>query len=104
MNTKSIENNAKILNTQSNIDACCIDFFSFSAQHSFDIIFLDPPYHQGLLIKAISYLAKRKWIHQDTVIYIEGEQRIASQLPQFLKLLKQKKTKHTFIALGKPTQ
>ena len=39
----------------------------------FDLIFLDPPYRQGLLEKSLTIINKRKWLFSDGLIYVEHE-------------------------------
>ena len=40
---------------------------------AFDLVFLDPPYRQGLIEKALSYLSHEKLIDEHTLIYLEHE-------------------------------
>ncbi len=42
-------------------------------QNAFDIIFLDPPYHQGLLEVSINLLKNKKLMDSNTLIYLEHE-------------------------------
>lgn len=100
INIASISTNAKKLNTDSNINMHCQDFFSLNFETSaFDVIFLDPPYHQGLITKALDFLIEKKWLNEKTIIYIEGEKKVLSQIPDSFKILKQKTTKNIAIAL-----
>ncbi len=39
----------------------------------FDIIFLDPPYNQGLLLRAVEEIAKKSILAQNGIIVCEGE-------------------------------
>ena len=40
---------------------------------AFDIIFLDPPFHQGLLEESCKLLRKHHCIHTNSQLYIESE-------------------------------
>ncbi len=64
-----------------------------SAKHSvpFDIIFLDPPFRQGLLEQAISLLERHPILKADALIYIEREKEMLSlQIPENWRPLKEK--------------
>ncbi|HEY0287491.1 MAG TPA: 16S rRNA (guanine(966)-N(2))-methyltransferase RsmD [Pseudomonas sp.] len=39
----------------------------------FDVIFLDPPFHQNLLVPACTLLEERNWLADDAWIYTESE-------------------------------
>ena len=39
----------------------------------FDIVFLDPPFHQGLTEQACDLLRDNRCIHKDSLLYIESE-------------------------------
>jgi len=100
INIESISANAKKLNIDLNINMHCQDFFSLNFETSaFDVIFLDPPYHQELITKALDFLMAKKWMNEKTIIYIEGEKKVLSQIPDSFKILKQKTTKNIAIAL-----
>ena len=100
INMESILANAKKLSIDSNINMYCQDFFSLDLEtSSFDIIFLDPPYHQGLITKALDCSMAKKWMNEKTIIYIEGEKEVLSQIPDSFRILKQKTTKNIAIAL-----
>ena len=100
INTKAILANVKKLNVSQNIHVYCQNFFSLTLQSDpFDIVFLDPPYCQGLIEKSLSFLIAKKWINETTIIYIEGEKNLWSQIPKTFTVLKQKMTKNITIGL-----
>lgn len=43
------------------------------AKAPFDLVFLDPPYNQGVLVKAISWLRDNNQLSSDAMIYVEAE-------------------------------
>ncbi|ACV27973.1 16S rRNA (guanine(966)-N(2))-methyltransferase RsmD [Kangiella koreensis] len=69
------------------------DAFDFiqSNQKSFDIIFLDPPFHKGIAQKVIEQLDAAEWLKPETLIYIEVEQGLELNVPENWTELKDKK-------------
>lgn len=58
----------------------------------FDIIFLDPPFHQGLVAICSQWLEDQQWLTANGLIYIETEASLAfPTLPANWQLLKQAK-------------
>ena len=43
------------------------------AQKQFDIVFIDPPFHQSLVAQTVSQLEKNNWLKSFAYIYIETE-------------------------------
>ncbi|QCI17448.1 16S rRNA (guanine(966)-N(2))-methyltransferase RsmD [Buchnera aphidicola (Acyrthosiphon lactucae)] len=58
----------------------------------YDIIFIDPPYHQGLINKTINLLENKKWIKKNSFIYIEHEKKQSLIIPKNWTLYKKKIT------------
>ncbi|MBE2897997.1 16S rRNA (guanine(966)-N(2))-methyltransferase RsmD [Pasteurellaceae bacterium 20609_3] len=62
-------------------------------QAPFDIIFLDPPFHQNLLAPCIQALTQHHWLANNALIYMESEATLtALALPHTWQLLKEKTT------------
>lgn len=60
-------------------------------QAPFDVVFLDPPFHQGLLAPIIKALAQGNWLADRGLIYIESEKQLARlDIPPNWLLLKEK--------------
>jgi 16S rRNA (guanine966-N2)-methyltransferase len=53
----------------------------------FDLIFMDPPYHQGLMLPAVTQLESKNWIARNAVIVIELAKDEIPELPPFLSLV-----------------
>lgn len=53
----------------------------------FDLIFMDPPYHQAMILPTLTQLQSRGWIGKDAVILIELAKDETLQLPPFLSLV-----------------
>ncbi|CAL4326093.1 16S rRNA (guanine(966)-N(2))-methyltransferase RsmD [Buchnera aphidicola] len=60
----------------------------------YDIIFIDPPYYQGLIQKTLILLENKKWVKKNSLIYIEKEKSQDLILPKNWILYKKKNTKH----------
>ena len=45
-------------------------------EQAYDIIFLDPPYRQGLLAECCDLLVAGGWVHQGSHIYLEAEREL----------------------------
>jgi 16S rRNA (guanine966-N2)-methyltransferase len=94
VNIQSILENAQRLNVTDKMTTHTQDFFTTTLhQEPFDIVFIDPPYHQQLLNKALMHLMTQKWIHSNTIIYVESEKKIMAQIPTSFNVLKHKSTK-----------
>ncbi|QCO70611.1 16S rRNA (guanine(966)-N(2))-methyltransferase RsmD [Buchnera aphidicola] len=58
----------------------------------YDIIFIDPPYHEGLINKTIDLLENNKWIKKNSFVYIEQEKKQPLTLSKNWVLYKKKIT------------
>ncbi len=73
-NIQLLRSGSRIKSNVINTDA--LDYLatlSHVEQSAFDIIFLDPPYHQGLLEVSINLLKNKKLMDSNTLIYLEHE-------------------------------
>ncbi len=57
-------------------------------KNGFDIIFLDPPFHQGLIEKCCSIIIEESLLNANGLVYIESEKGLV--LPESWKVKKQK--------------
>jgi len=88
-----LENNLAILKAK-NAHVYQDDALSFLNKQTshFDIIFLDPPYRQGLLEKALKLINQQNLLHQHSLIYLEHEAEHTIDWKSFgLETLKQSK-------------
>jgi 16S rRNA (guanine966-N2)-methyltransferase len=51
------------------------------ARQGFELVFLDPPYHQKLLPPALSGLHAGGWLAQDAIVIIEHDEAETTVLP-----------------------
>ncbi len=57
------------------VKGSALDFLNRRGE-AFDVIFLDPPFRQGLLQQSIELLEKNNWLSDDALIYIETEKEL----------------------------
>lgn len=57
----------------------------------FDIVFVDPPFHQGFVPQVLSALAQNGWLAENALIYVETEKNHAPlDFPESWQVLKEK--------------
>lgn len=57
----------------------------------FDIVFVDPPFHQGFVPQVLNALAQNGWLAENALIYVETEKTHAPlDLPESWQVLKEK--------------
>ncbi|AEO08395.1 16S rRNA m2G966 methyltransferase [Buchnera aphidicola str. Ak (Acyrthosiphon kondoi)] len=89
----NLKKNIKNLNI-SNIEIIRTDaiYWLQKTGKPYDIIFIDPPYYQGLIKKTINLLESKKWIKKNSFIYIEQEKKQPLIIPKNWILYKKKVT------------
>ena len=69
------------------------DVFKFLAgdAQAFDIVFIDPPFHQGLALQTCHWLEDKQWLSPHAKIYLEAESSLKlDDFPTGWQLLKSK--------------
>ncbi|AUI66921.1 MULTISPECIES: 16S rRNA (guanine(966)-N(2))-methyltransferase RsmD [Glaesserella] len=71
------------------------DSLQFLAQQNsaepFDIVFVDPPFHQGFVPQVLAYLAQNGWLAENALIYVETEKNHPPlDLPKHWQIVKEK--------------
>ncbi|MDD2048008.1 16S rRNA (guanine(966)-N(2))-methyltransferase RsmD [Pseudomonas putida] len=67
---------------------------------AFDLVFLDPPFHQNLLATTCALLEERQWLSENAWIYTESETPPSTlQLPGNWRLHREKKAGQVYYAL-----
>ncbi|HDV7283398.1 Ribosomal RNA small subunit methyltransferase D [Mannheimia haemolytica] len=57
----------------------------------FDIVFIDPPFHQGFVPQVLNLLAENNWLAPNAILYVETEKNHAPlNLPESWQILKEK--------------
>lgn len=77
-----------------------LHYLSAEAEHGFDIVLLDPPFHQDLLLTSCELLERNNWLNQRAWIYTESEQAPSSLgVPNTWRLHREKHTGQVYYAL-----
>lgn len=72
-----------------------------TAQQPFDIVFLDPPYQEGLLLPCCHYLEEHAYLAEAAHIYLESHQEIKeSDLPAGWTIIKSGQAGQVFYHLA----
>ncbi len=97
-NVKQLKQNLNSLKAQ-NAQVICSDARQFIQQNKqpYDIIFLDPPFNQGLLNEIIPSIDTN--LKEGSKVYIEHEPNLPLAIPDTWLCLKQKQHKEFFTAL-----
>ncbi len=100
---KTCTQNVEKLNVQDNCQILCADTTQLKkrtdASQKANLIFLDPPYHQGLITKAICSIEEGNWA-EDTAVYILESEKNIDQLPPEFLILQEKIYKDTRIIIA----
>lgn len=75
--------NALVANTNS------LDFLKSSAKEHYNLVFIDPPFREGLVTQTADLL-NNGWLAKQALIYVEMEIHSNQQLPSNWQLLKEK--------------
>lgn len=80
------------LNAQHSVSVIAEDALHWLNQNipsePFDIVWLDPPFNQGLVKPACDLFTQNKWVKQNSLIYIETEKDLVLSTPPEWKLIK----------------
>ncbi|CAM4445778.1 16S rRNA (guanine(966)-N(2))-methyltransferase RsmD [Vibrio agarivorans] len=77
----------------SNIDAVQTDALAYLKQpgSAYDVVFIDPPFHQGLVDECIQLLEQNGWLSDNAMIYLETERELdVSSVPTTWSLHREK--------------
>lgn len=102
-NAKQLKLNAQTLKLQ-NIDVQNTDSLLWLANANkdipYDVIWLDPPFHQGLMQQTLELLFANNWAAEKSLIYIEQEKKLAwPEFPEGWSISKEKTTSQVRFAL-----
>lgn len=62
-----------------------------NSEAPFEIVFIDPPFHYGLVPQVVELLAKNRWLADNALLYIETEKdHPPLNLPEHWQVLKEK--------------
>jgi 16S rRNA (guanine966-N2)-methyltransferase len=88
---KQLQANKKLLNADNVIvtNTNSLDFLKSSAKQHYDLVFIDPPFREGLVTQTAELL-NNGWLAKQALIYVEMESESNQQLPNNWQLLKEK--------------
>jgi 16S rRNA (guanine966-N2)-methyltransferase len=72
------------------IQADVVQWLRGPPAQAFDIVFLDPPFRQGLLSDSMRLLEANGWLAGDSFIYIEAEKDLRPDLPKGWEIYRSK--------------
>ncbi len=96
---KILKNNLKRSRQAQKAEVFAGDAFAYLSRTNkkFDIIFLDPPYNQGLLTRAVEEIAKKSLLSDGGVVVCEGEVGGEAPPSDDFKIIKQAKYGKTMV-------
>lgn len=87
-----LEQNTELLQATAKVQ--CADALNWIRQYNgepFEVLFLDPPFRQGILSEVIQLLAESSLLSPNALIYVESEKELGlSKVPAFWRELKHK--------------
>lgn len=88
---KQLQENKKLLNADNVIitNTNSLDFLKSSAKQHYDLVFIDPPFREGLVTQTAELL-NNDWLADQALIYVEMEVQSSQPLPNNWQLLKEK--------------
>lgn len=66
------------------------DTYLDKTKEQFDVIFLDPPYHKGLIFEAMKLIIKRKLYTDNCIFVLESDSTEEIIIPEGFEILKEK--------------
>jgi 16S rRNA (guanine966-N2)-methyltransferase len=90
---QSIKQNLSLLQADQGhvFHADSLDWLGLTNGQTFDIVFLDPPFHKGLVSPCCQLLEKNGWLSENALVYVEMEAgETIMPLPASWHLLKEK--------------
>lgn len=88
---KQLQANKQLLNADNLIvnNTNSLNFLKSSTKQHYDLVFIDPPFREGLVTQAAELL-NQGWLAKQALIYVEMEAQSNPQLPNNWQLLKEK--------------
>lgn len=100
-----LRENARRLGAEVNIVQACAQAYLRAAATPFDVVFLDPPFHQGLVAASLRALVEGGLVRPGGRVYIEAEAGLGEPpLPAGWTLLRSKRAGEVGYHLAEPGQ
>jgi len=102
---KQLKANKQLLNADNVTvtNAHLLNFLKSSTKQHYDVIFIDPPFREGLVTQTAKLL-NTGWLANQALIYVEMEVNSSQQLPNNWQLLKEKTAGQVTYRLFQNTQ
>lgn len=103
---QSLQRNLQLLNCDNAQVLQCnsLEFLAQPADREFDIVLLDPPFHQDLLLQSCALLEQQGWLKADAWIYTESEHAPSTLgVPAHWRLHREKHAGKVYYALWRRT-
>jgi len=82
---------AKIIGEENNTKTLLLDVMRLpSSMDKYDLVFMDPPYYKEYVGKVLNLLVERQYLSDRSIIAIETEKRGELEIPQSMRLIKEK--------------
>ena len=98
----NLKNNLEILRCPRGqiLQTDALRYLQGPAKQQFDVVFLDPPFHQDLLANTCNLLEQNQWLGEQALIYTESEAAPSTlPMPGNWRLHREKKTGQVHYAL-----
>ncbi|WP_404398210.1 16S rRNA (guanine(966)-N(2))-methyltransferase RsmD [Idiomarina loihiensis] len=90
--SQQLQNNVSLLSSE-NIDVIthnALDWLQTQSAEVYDIVFIDPPFREGLADKTLKLLDESNWLAADSRVYLETEKEWPLKLPANWRVTKEK--------------
>ena len=85
------------------VNASALLWLKQNASAAFDVVFLDPPFQEGLLMPALKLLQEHRWLHANSLVYVEyAVETDVTEIKLCWEIVKHKKMGAVECALLKP--
>ena len=101
-NAKKLKDNQALLklDNTSIMQTDSLEWLQQPAEKAFDIVFLDPPFHQKMMQKSLDLLFANHYLHSNSILYIEQEKQLEwPRLPEGWGIKKSKNTSQVRFAV-----
>ena len=90
--SQQLQNNVTLLKTEvvEVITHDALGWLETQSATPYDMVFIDPPFRQGLADKTLQLLDQRNWLAADNTVYLETEKEWPLKLPANWRVTKEK--------------
>lgn len=69
------------------------------SRFAYDMVFFDPPYHSGLIARALPRLLEGDWLHEGSILVLEQDEDEDFALPENFELLDERRYGRAMVRL-----